>query len=183
MLLHIVVLIRLSVRHNQVPDLDSSRYVRGTSMPPNAYFSDSHSPYVARWERWMRRIIMDDESSLRIESNPHRNPQSNPQRNPHWGSRARIMKSPPAASTALDATWLRLLQTALSLSHPQPIHQVLYFMFYILYFIWLSLSHPQPIHQVYILFPIFYVILYILLGSLCPTFNLYIRFSLSFVCH
>jgi len=25
-----------------VPDLDSSRYVRGTSMPPNAYFSDSH---------------------------------------------------------------------------------------------------------------------------------------------
>merc|ERR1711973_381151 len=30
-----------------VPDLDSSRYVRGTSMPPNAYFSDSHSPYVA----------------------------------------------------------------------------------------------------------------------------------------
>ena len=159
MLLHIVVLIRLSVRHNQVPDLDSSRYVRGTSMPPNAYFSDSHSPYVARWERWMRRIIMDDESSLRIESNPHRNPQSNPQRNPHWGSRARIMKSPPAASTALDATWLRLLQTAL------------------------SLSHPQPIHQVYILFPIFYVILYILLGSLCPTFNLYIRFSLSFVCH
>jgi len=33
----------------QVPDLDSSRYVRGTSMPPNAYFSDSHSPYVARF--------------------------------------------------------------------------------------------------------------------------------------
>jgi len=30
-----------------VPDLDSSRYVRGTSMPPNAYYSDSHSPYVA----------------------------------------------------------------------------------------------------------------------------------------
>merc|ERR1712029_1104180 len=30
-----------------VPDLDSSRYVRGTSVPPNAYFSDSHSPYVA----------------------------------------------------------------------------------------------------------------------------------------
>merc|ERR1711990_636359 len=25
-----------------VPDLDSSRYVRGTSMPPNAYYSDSH---------------------------------------------------------------------------------------------------------------------------------------------
>jgi len=30
-----------------VPDLDSSQYVRGTSMPPNTYFSDSHSPYVA----------------------------------------------------------------------------------------------------------------------------------------
>merc|ERR1712029_623899 len=30
-----------------VPDLDSSRYVRGTSMPPNAYYSDPHSPYVA----------------------------------------------------------------------------------------------------------------------------------------
>ena len=40
---------QLLIIWTQVPDLDSSRYVRGTSMPPNAYFSDSHSPYVARF--------------------------------------------------------------------------------------------------------------------------------------
>ena len=40
---------QLLIISTQVPDLDSSRYVRGTSMPPNAYFSDSHSPYVARF--------------------------------------------------------------------------------------------------------------------------------------
>merc|ERR1712008_154177 len=39
--------LRSSSVPRSVPDLDSSRYVRGTSMPPNAYFSDSHSPYVA----------------------------------------------------------------------------------------------------------------------------------------
>ena len=41
----------------QVPDLDSSRYVRGTSMPPNAYFSDSHSPYVARFSLFVFYVV------------------------------------------------------------------------------------------------------------------------------
>lgn len=30
-----------------VPPIDPARYVRGTSMPPQSYFTDSYSPYVA----------------------------------------------------------------------------------------------------------------------------------------